>query len=74
MESTSKTSGYSSVEDKAKLAEFYLHNMALTDMNLWDPNAMLGDLHLMAMASWMIHEEKRETKIKKLMENNKMSP
>ncbi len=34
----------SSAEDKAKLAEFYLHNMALHDMNFWDPNAALGDL------------------------------
>ena len=49
---------HSSADDKAKLSEFYLHNMALTDMNLWDPNATLGDLQLMAMASWMSHEEK----------------
>jgi len=33
-----------SAEDKAKLAKFYLHNMALPDMNLWDLNATLGDL------------------------------
>jgi len=46
----------SSAEDKAKLAEFYLHNMGLLDMNFWDPNAALGDLQLMAMASWMSHE------------------
>ena len=50
-----------SIEDKAKTAEFYLHNMVLTDMNLWDPNARLGGLQLMAMASWMNHEEKRAT-------------
>ena len=49
------------VEDKAKITQFYLHNMALIDMNLWDPNARLGDLQRMAMASWMSHEEKRET-------------
>jgi len=30
----------STSEDKEKMAEFYLHNMALTDMNVWDP--MLG--------------------------------
>jgi len=40
-------------EDKEKMEKFYLHNMALTDMNVWDPNARLGDLQLMAMASWM---------------------
>jgi len=52
---------HNSVEDKAKITQFYLHNMALIDMNLWDPNARLGDLQLMAMASWMSHEEKRAT-------------
>jgi len=51
------------VEDKAKLAEFYLHNMGLPNMNLWDPNAALGDLQLMAMASWLSHEEKRTMEI-----------
>lgn len=35
---------HSSTKDKAKLGEFYLHNMALIDMDLWDPNARLGDL------------------------------
>ena len=34
---------------KAKMAEFYLHNMALTDMNVWDSNAKPGDLQLMAI-------------------------
>ena len=34
----------SSAKDKAKLVEFYLHNMALPDMNFWDPNATLGDV------------------------------
>ena len=54
---------HSSAEDKVKLAKFYLHNMALTDMNLWDPNVALGDLQLMAMASWISHEEKRAVEI-----------
>lgn len=65
---------HNSAEDKANLSKFYLHNMALTDMNLWDHNAGLGDLHLMAMASWMSHEEKRATKIKNLMAKEKMNP
>jgi len=43
------------------MAEFYLHYMVLTDMKMWDPNARLGDMKLMAMASWMNHEELRET-------------
>ena len=49
------------------MVEFYLHNMAFTDMNVWDPNAKLGDLQLMAMASWMNHEELRVAEIKRLM-------
>jgi len=53
----------SPAEDKAKLSQFYLHNLALLDMNLWDPNAALGDLQLMAMASWLSHEEKRAVEI-----------
>ena len=64
----------SSAEDKAKIAKFYLHNMALTDMNLLDPNAGLGDLQLMAMASWMNHEEKRATEIKNLMIKKQNEP
>ena len=53
----------SSAEDKAKLSEFYLHNLALRNMTLWDPNATLGDVQLMAMASWLNHEEKRAAEI-----------
>ena len=34
----------STLEYMAKMSEFYLHNMALIDMNVWDPNAKLGDL------------------------------
>ena len=54
-------------EDKAKMADFYLYNMALMDLNVWDPNAKLGDLQLMAMASWMNHEELRATEMKRLL-------
>jgi len=57
----------STFEDKANMVEFYLHNMALTDLNVWDPNAKLRDLQLMAMASWMNHEELRAAKMKRLL-------
>ena len=57
----------SSAEDKAKLSKFYLHNLALPNMNLWDPNATLGDVQVMAMASWLNHEEKREVEIWNVM-------
>jgi len=49
------------------MAEFYLHNMALTDMSVWNPNAKLGDLQLMALASWMNHEESRATEMKRIL-------
>lgn len=65
---------HNSVEDKEKLVEFYLHNMELNDKNLWDPNDTLGDLQLMAMASWMIHEEKRSVEIQKLMAKELSEP
>ena len=51
----------------AKMSEFYLHNMALTDMNVWDPNKMLGDLQLMVLASWINHEEARAVEMKKIL-------
>lgn len=64
----------SSAEDKAKLSEFYLHNLALPNMNLWDPNAALGDVQLMAMASWLNHEEKRTAEIWNVMNRELSDP
>ena len=62
----------STLEDRAKMAEFYLHNKALTYKNVWDPNTELGDLQLMALASWMNHEESRVAEMKRILtrENN----
>jgi len=54
--------------------EFYLHNLALTDLNVWDPNAKLGDLQLMALASWMNHEEERAIEMKKVMTREETEP
>jgi len=53
----------STAKDKAKLSEFYLHNLALPNMTLWDHNGTLGDVKLMAMASWLNHEEKRAAEL-----------
>lgn len=64
----------SSAEDKAKLSEFYLHNLALPNMNLWDPNTAVGDVQLMAMASWLNHEERRVAEIRKLMNRELSEP
>ena len=52
----------SSSGDKAKLAEFYLHNLVLPNVTAWDPNTVLGDMQLMAFASWLNHEDKRVAK------------
>jgi len=64
----------SSAEDKAKLSKFYLHNLALPNMNLWDPNATLGDVQLMAMPSWLNHEEKRAAEIRNIMNRELSEP
>jgi len=62
------------LEDREKMFEFYLHNLALTDLNVWDPNSKLGDLQLMALASWMNHEEARATEMKKVMKIEDKKP
>jgi len=32
------------LEDRENIFEFYLQNLALTDLNVWDPNPKLGNL------------------------------
>ena len=56
------------------MSKFYFHNMALTDMNVWDSNAKLGDLQLMALASWMNHEEARVAEMKKVLAREQTKP
>ena len=56
------------------MAEFYLHNIALIDMNIWDPNAELEDLQLMVLASWMNHEKSRAAKMKIILAREKNEP
>lgn len=36
-------------------------------MNAWDPNTVVGDFQLMAMASWMNHEEKRVAEVRSII-------
>ena len=64
----------SSSEDKAKLAEFYLHNLALPNEVSWDPNIALGDMQLMAFASWLNHEDQRATEEKSVMNREVSEP
>ena len=56
------------------MAEFYLHNMALLDMNVWDPNSALADLQLMALASEMNHEESRDAEMKIILAKEQNEP
>jgi len=39
------------IKDREKLVMFYIHNLTLNDMNIWDPNAKLGDTQLMTLES-----------------------
>lgn len=32
-----------SIKDNARMYEFYMHNLILTNMNPWDPNSIMGD-------------------------------
>ena len=43
-------------------------------MNVWSPNAKLGDLQLMALASWMNHEESRAIEMKNILAREKIEP
>ena len=40
------------MEDKVKITEFYMHNIVLIDLNIWDPNPRMGDT--------MVKEDTRE--------------
>ena len=64
----------SSLEDKAKLSEFYLHNLVLPNVTSWDPNIAVGDMQLMAMTSWLNHEEKRAAEVRNVMNRELHEP
>lgn len=64
----------SSSEDKANLSEFYLHNLALPNVTSWDPNPVVGDMQLMAMTSWLNHEEKRAAEVRSVMDRELHEP
>ena len=64
----------STLEYREKISEFYLHNLAFTNLNVWDPNSKLRDLQLMTLASWMNHEEARAVEMKKVMAREETKP
>ena len=60
--------------DKAKMVDFYMHNLVLTDLKIWDPNPRMGDMQLMALASWMVNEETREKEMRRVMRRENIEP
>jgi len=62
------------MEERGKQAEFYMQNLLLTYLNFWDPSSRLGDMKLMALASWLTREKIRDEEVRKLMENEEKDP
>ena len=60
--------------DQEKMAEFYVHNLLLTDLDTWDPNSTMGDMQLMALVSWMMNEDTREKEIWRVMRRRNREP
>ena len=46
----------------------------LVNMNTWDPNSTMGDMQLMALASWMTNEDTRAKEIWRVMEEEIENP
>ena len=62
------------MKEKENLVEFYIHNLTLTNMIFWNPNAGLGDTQLMALTSWMTHEDARAKEVKRVMKKEEKEP
>ena len=60
--------------DQAKMIEFYVHNLVLTNLDTCDPNPTIGDMHLMALVSWMMNEDTREKEIWWVMRRRNREP
>ena len=48
--------------------------MALPNVVSWDPNTALGDMQLMAFASWLNHEDQRAAEVKSVMNRELNEP
>ena len=55
------------IVDQEKIAEFCMHNLVLTNLEIWDPNPTMEDMQSMALASWMVNEDNRAKEIRKFM-------
>ena len=62
------------MEDKEKMAKFYMHNLVLTNLNIWDPNPRMGNMQLMELASWMVNEETRAQEVRRVMRRENIEP
>jgi len=59
------------LEDREKISNFYLHNDRFKCVG---PKSQDSDLQLMALESWMNHEEERATEMKKLLTKEETKP
>jgi len=62
------------MEEKSKMCEFYCPNMVLPHTYKWNPNPYVGDVQIMAFASWLRHEELREKELKRYNKGELHSP
>jgi len=56
------------MDNEAKVVKLYIHNLVLTNMPIWDPNPYLGDAHLLALESWLRHEEIKTGEVKNTLD------
>jgi len=61
-------------EERVSICEFYLHNFTLPHPYKWSPNPYVWDVQLMVLASWLRHEDLRETEMKKYREEEFHTP
>ena len=53
--------------DQEKMAEFYVHNLVLTNLDTWDPNPAMRNMQLMSLITWMMNEDTRAKEIWRVM-------
>ena len=62
------------IADQENMVEFYIHNFMLTNIEIWDPNPIIGDMKLMALSSRMLNEDNRAKEILKIMGRRNREP
>ena len=65
---------HANMVDQEKMVKFYVHNLVLTNMDTWDLNSKMGDMKLMALASWMTNEDTRAKDIWGVMGRRNREP